>query len=125
MGWIDSRATQPRRVPAAGLPGKALLIPDSADPCTGGPCDPGADAARTAPGMLLQPTLPIGSRETLSTYREFRGRHLNKDNCRELVTPPRSPPRYGGPQLPPMGEGEERAARGRQLKGSLLKREAT
>jgi hypothetical protein len=90
-----------------------------------GPCDPWADAARTAPGMLLQPTLPIGSRETLSTYREFRGRHLNKDNCRELVTPPRSPPRYGGPQLPPMGEGEERAARGRQLKGSLLKREAT
>jgi hypothetical protein len=90
-----------------------------------GACDPWADAARAAPGMLLRPTLRIGSRVTLSTYREFRGRHLKKDNCRELVTLPPDLPAMEAPELSPKGEGAERAGRGPQMEGSLLKREAT
>lgn len=75
--------------------------------------------------MFLQPTLRIGSRVTLSTYREFRGRGLEKNNCRKLVTPP-SPARTGdAPQLSQKGEGGERGVedgrrRVRSRTGELL-----
>jgi hypothetical protein len=52
---------------------------------TAGHCVPWADAARTAPGILFQPTLRIGSTVTLSTHREFRRRLLENDDGRELV----------------------------------------
>ena len=73
--------------------------------------------------MFLQPTLRMDHQVTLSTYREFLGRYLEKNNCRESATPASSP-RYGGPQLSPKGGGEP-AGRGRQIAGSFLEREAT
>lgn len=100
---IDSRATQPRRVPAAGLPGKALVIPDSAAPCAAGPRDPWAAAARTAPGILLQTDASHRLSIDAVNLSRVPWPPLGKDNCRELVTPPQSSPLWRPPTLPKGG----------------------
>jgi hypothetical protein len=69
-----------------------------------GPPDPWVDAAHAA-HTLLQPTLRIGSRVTLSTDQEFRGHRLNNDSCRELVTPRLALPATEPPELSTKEEG--------------------
>jgi hypothetical protein len=81
---IAGRVTQPRRVPAAGLPGKALIVLDSADPC---------GALRSLAGRGTRhaghtPSNDISVQLSSDAVNPWRvpWPSLEKQNCRELGT---------------------------------------